>query len=250
MVRTVFVVTDRLLAACAAATAHRGVAEEVEQAREALAELARHPANRRGWAVTASAAAVRAARASAVLDGCQDPDCAQPPPILAGALRAHALVARCAAIWRTAPAQALAKLHVAAASELADPANLGFPARPAATLPALLALAGRQPGPVAVALVHGYLQAFEVFQPACGVTARVAARVMMITSGLDPKALSAPEVGALRDAEYQSAVLELKVAMTAGQVAGIADWVGRICRHLVRGAAEGRGIAEAAPEHA
>ncbi|MDQ6657615.1 MAG: oxidoreductase, partial [Actinomycetota bacterium] len=51
----------------AASTAE--VRAAVEGAREALAALHRHPANVRGWPRTAAAAAVRAARASAILDG-------------------------------------------------------------------------------------------------------------------------------------------------------------------------------------
>ena len=46
-----------------------GVAAASEQAREALGRAHRHRANLRGWPVTAAEAALRAARASAVLDG-------------------------------------------------------------------------------------------------------------------------------------------------------------------------------------
>src|SRR6202161_1072639 len=46
-----------------------GVAAASDQAREALGRAHRHRANLRRWPVTAAAAAVRAARASEVLDG-------------------------------------------------------------------------------------------------------------------------------------------------------------------------------------
>ncbi|MGH3811927.1 MAG: oxidoreductase, partial [Pseudonocardiaceae bacterium] len=42
-----------------------GVAEAVTRARDGVARVHRHPANRRGWPVTAAEASVRAARASA-----------------------------------------------------------------------------------------------------------------------------------------------------------------------------------------
>jgi len=46
-----------------------GVAEATDRAREALGRAHRHRANLRGWPVTAAEAALRAARASSVLDG-------------------------------------------------------------------------------------------------------------------------------------------------------------------------------------
>ena len=50
-------------------TALPGVAEAGEEAREALGRVHRHRANLRGWPATAAEAALRAARASSVLDG-------------------------------------------------------------------------------------------------------------------------------------------------------------------------------------
>src|SRR5262245_33946656 len=46
-----------------------GVAEAGEEARDALGRAHRHRANLRGWPETAAEAALRAARASSVLDG-------------------------------------------------------------------------------------------------------------------------------------------------------------------------------------
>src|SRR5699024_10864095 len=46
-----------------------GVADAAERARAALGEAHRHKTNRRGWPQTATEAAVRAARASAAIDG-------------------------------------------------------------------------------------------------------------------------------------------------------------------------------------
>ena len=46
-----------------------GVADAAEHARDALGKAHRHRANLRGWPVTAAEASLRAARASAVLDG-------------------------------------------------------------------------------------------------------------------------------------------------------------------------------------
>ncbi|TVS86348.1 oxidoreductase, partial [Mycobacterium helveticum] len=70
-----------------------GVAEASDHVRDALSRAHRHRANLRGWPVTAAEAALRAARASSVLDGgpgrVDDPgEIAQvSDPVLAGALR-------------------------------------------------------------------------------------------------------------------------------------------------------------------
>src|SRR4051812_42717698 len=73
----------------AALAALPGVAEACDEARDALARAHRHRANLRGWPATAAEAAVRAARASSVLDGgpltIRADD--EADPVLAGALR-------------------------------------------------------------------------------------------------------------------------------------------------------------------
>lgn len=46
-----------------------GVREAADRARDALGEVHRHKTNRRGWPQTATEASVRAARASASIDG-------------------------------------------------------------------------------------------------------------------------------------------------------------------------------------
>src|SRR6185312_5357561 len=85
-----------------------GVADAVEQCRAAIADAYRHPANRQGWPRTAAAASVRAARASAVLDGGSgvlDPNSdTVDDPVLAGALRVAARIGRLAPVWPRSPA--------------------------------------------------------------------------------------------------------------------------------------------------
>ena len=66
-----------------------GVAEAAEAAREALAAVHRHPANRRGWPTTAAESVLRGARASAGVGGASvrlDAD-SEPDETLASALR-------------------------------------------------------------------------------------------------------------------------------------------------------------------
>ena len=90
-----------------------GIALAADQARDALSRAHRHRANLRGWPVTAAEAALRAARASSVLDGgpLQVDEQATSDPILAGALRvAQALEGgetNLVLVWQRAPLQAL-----------------------------------------------------------------------------------------------------------------------------------------------
>ena len=109
-------------------------------------------------------------------------------------------------VWHRAPLQALARLHVLAAADLAAPDQLGRPRPDPGIGPRLAALAdvitaAPWPAPVMVAVVHGELLALQPFGSADGVVARAAARLAMMTSGLDPDGLACPggRISAHRD---------------------------------------------------
>jgi hypothetical protein len=226
-----------------------GVADAVERCSTAIAEVYQHPANRRGWPRTAAAAAVRAARASAVLDGGSgilDPSADTVDDlVLAGALRVAAKLAGLAPVWRRSPLQVLAQLHTLAASGLPGVTESGRPADPAAAS-RLTALAhsittARWPAPVLIAVVHGELLARRPFGSADGVVARAAARLTMLSTGLDRHGLTVPEVAHLRSgARY----IELSARYADGEPAGVGAWVAEVCRCLADGAREARSIAE------
>jgi hypothetical protein len=232
-------------------TALPTVADRVAAARAAIENVHRHPANRRGWPRTSAAASVRAARASAVLDGGSadlDPDAdAVEDPILAGALRVAASIGSLVPVWERAPLQALARLHTLAAADLADESSLGRPdgSQPevAARLAALaeVVLAAPWPAPVMVAVVHGELLAIAPFSAGNGVVARAAARLTMISTGLDPHGLTVPEVGHLRAGPSYR-------ASAAGFADGsdVAGWIAHVCTALEGGAREGWSIADSA----
>src|SRR5690606_22468911 len=83
-----------------------GVDDAVQSARQAVDAVHRHPTNRKGWPTTAAEASVRAARASAAIDGGDaeiPPDGEVREPVLAGALRAagRACPGRCRRPWCT-----------------------------------------------------------------------------------------------------------------------------------------------------
>jgi hypothetical protein len=227
-----------------------GVAAAVDRARDALVGLHNHPANRRGWPATAAEAGLRAARASAVLDGAplDRTDDAVAGPVLAGAVRVAEEQGRLLGVWRTSPLQALARLHMLAAADLVDEPGLGRP-RPDADVSARLALLAElvtggtaAPAPVVVAVVHGELLALTPFGSADGVVARAAARLTAVATGLDPKGLAVPEVGHLRRRpEYRAAA----AGFAAGTADGVAAWVRHCCAQWEAGAREGLSITEA-----
>jgi hypothetical protein len=229
-----------------------GVEEAVRRAREAVVTLHHHPVNRTGWAASAAEAAMRAARASAALEGAPlaREDEVVADPVLAGAVRAAEATGRLLGTWRTAPLQALARLHVLASVDLGteggDPTfEPGRPVRGTERLALLADLVtggSAAPAPVLVAVVHGELLALEPFASANGVVARAAARLTAISSGLDPRGLAVPEVGHLRAA---AAYREAARGFAAGTPDGLAAWIRHCCDQWAAGAREGRSIADA-----
>jgi hypothetical protein len=227
-----------------------GVEAAVGRARDALVAVHNHPVNRRGWPATAAEASLRAARASAALDGAvlQRADDVAADPVLAGAVRIAEETGRLLAVWRTAPLQALARLHLLAATDLVPAAQRGRPRSDPAVSARLALLADlltggtAAPAPVLVAVVHGELLGLAPFGSADGVVARAAARLAAITAGLDPKGLAVPEVGHLRRAaEYRSTA----AAFATGTADGVAAWLRHCCAQWEAGAREGRSIADA-----
>lgn len=227
-----------------------GVADAVKTAQEAVFAVHRHPANLRGGPATAAEASVRAARASAAIDGA-DPeipaDAAVTDPVLAGALRVAESLESLLPTWRRAPAQALARLHVLAAADLVDdPDALGRPRAGAGPrlelLSQLVTGATSVPGPLLAAVVHGELLALRPFGSADGVVARAAARLTMVATGVDPKSLSVPEVACLRRVtRYREAAR----GFASGEPEGVRTWLLFVSEAIEKGAREARGIAEA-----
>jgi hypothetical protein len=233
-----------------------GVAAAADQAREALGRAHRHRANLRRWPVTAAEAALRAARASAVLDGGLKLDeqldaSAASDPVFAGALRvAQALEGgetTLVGVWQRAPLQALARLHMLAAADRVDEDQLGRPRADADVGPRLELLAkivtggSGAPAPVIAAVAHGELLTLAPFGSADGVVARAVSRLVTIATGLDPHGLGVPEVSWMRRAaDYRDAAR----GFAAGTPDGIATWLVLCCRAMRTGAQEALSIAD------
>ncbi|RJQ74091.1 oxidoreductase [Pseudonocardiaceae bacterium YIM PH 21723] len=231
-----------------------GVSDAVESARDALAEVHRHPTNRRGWPATSAEASVRAARASAAIDGASPelPEDGQvDDPRLAGALRVAESLGLLLTTWERAPLQALARLHVLAAADLVHEREADALGRPQLNedgtarldLLAKVVTTTKVPGPVLYAVVHGELLTLRPFGTADGVIARAAGRLVAIGTGLDPRGLGVPEVSYLRRPhEYASAA----DAFATGTADGVAGWISYCCKALEAGAKEATSIADAA----
>src|SRR5271156_4828116 len=209
-----------------------GVAAASAQAREALGRAHRHRANLRRWPVTAAEAALRAARASAVLDGGLKLDeqldgSAGSDPVFAGGL---------------CGAQALGG---------GEEDRWGVPGADADVGPRLELLAkivtggSGAPAPVIAAIAHGELLTLAPFGSADGVVARAVSRLVTIATGLDPHGLGVPEVSWMRRAaDYRDAAR----GFAAGTPDGIAAWLVLCCRAMRTGAQEALSIADSLAE--
>ncbi|MCH9710676.1 MAG: oxidoreductase [Actinomycetia bacterium] len=237
-----------------------GVEQAGREAREELGRAHRHRTNLRGWPETAAEAALRAARASSVLDGGplkfsdSGPDEARAAggdPVLAGALRvAEALEGGQGAlvgVWRRSPLQAIARLHALAAADLGEGAELGRPraeadvGRRLELLADIATGATRVPATVLAAVVHGELLTLAPFGTADGVVARGVSRLVTISSGLDPHGLGVPEVHWMRrSGNYRAAAR----GFAAGTAEGLTAWLVLSSAGLHAGAREALSIAE------
>ena len=185
--------------------------------------------------------------------------------LVEGAVRLHADLGQVLVAWRHSPLQALARLHVLAAAHLVtdvdalgrprpagagydDPLRLGpapDPLEVQARLDGLVRVlvAGTSaPAVVVAAVVHGELMALRAFGTADGLVARAAARLVLIDRGLDPKAVSAPEVGHV---ELHDDYAEALHAYVGGGPAGVARWIVHCAEAVALGAREGLAVCEA-----
>ena len=255
-----------------------GVDAAVTTARTACEELRWHEAFRRRWREVRAEAGLRAAAASAALDGApvgldvlrawatgDAPTRTATDRVARGALRAQAVVERVlpdlGARGGTPPPpspQVLARLHAAAAVGTLPAADLGRP-RPGPTRDlrglgpapgpqeAAARVAGvlddasrtRAPGLVVVAVVHAELLAARPFVAANGVVARAFARLLAVTTGLDPTGTVLPEVA------WQAAPAGYQAGLARYAAGDVAGWVTGYAESVVAGAQAAREVADA-----
>lgn len=225
------------------------VASAVARSRDAMDRLLTHRVLRRRSAEVSAEAALRCARASAALEGV---DVALETLRATGgssdeergALRVSLEVGAAAALWGRTPPQALARLHVAAAAGRVPPSGLGRPVtadRRLGALTELVLVPGEVPALVEAAVVHGELLALAPFGWGSGLVARAAARVVLVARGLDPKGLTAPDVGHAELAlEYAAAAR----GFASGGADGVVGWVVHCGAALELGARESLAVCE------
>ncbi len=258
-----------------------GVREAVDAARDACTQLRWHEALRRRIPEASAESRVRGARASAFLDGAELPvdlvrdlvrgarswpEQLDPvEEVLRGAIQATAETEHVRGLLVRSPAQALARLHVAAASGMLPAEQVGRPRcdgessrefvdlgmPPAPTdIPARLAgvgeligMAGEVPVVVAAALVHAELAVVRPFVRGNGLVARAAERALIAAAGLDPTGVAVPEAGWL--AGGGTAYLGALTAYASGTSEGVGLWLRQAAEAMTRAVSEGVRVADA-----
>jgi hypothetical protein len=251
----------------------------IDAAREACTQLRWHPALRRRTAEARAEATIRSARCSAALEGARYPvplirDVARGAASLPddasghlaqGALRVLSSARELEATLASSPAQALARLHVAAAAGLLPEAGLGRP-RQGLELPGdgvgepsqapvgaalgarlsgitdLLAAPPETPALVVAALVQAEILTARPFAAGNGLVARAAAHAVIIGRGLDPMGIVVWEAAHL---DAGPAYFQGLLGYASGRPEAVADWLIQCADAVVKGAGEGQLICDA-----
>ncbi|MFE6549297.1 oxidoreductase [Streptomyces sp. NPDC057746] len=250
-----------------------GVAESVESVRKAVDRVYGHRVMRRRSNEITSEAALRGARGSAALSGADwgleevrrrtDFSGDDGARTVGAALRLTAEAGQLLSIWRQSPLRVLARLHLVAAA--ADDPRVGRPRQdgepvdePLVELPLpgasevagrleglaeLIIAGGSAPALVTAAVVHGELLALRPFGSHNGLVARAAHRIVLVGSGLDPKAICSAEVGhaELGAAAYVAAL----DGYVSGTPEGMAAWIAHCGKAVELGVRESTAVCEA-----
>lgn len=250
-----------------------GVAESVESVRKAVDRVYGHRVMRRRSSEVTSEAALRGARGSAALSGADwaleevrrrtDFSGDDGARTVGAALRLTAEAGQLLSIWRQSPLRVLARLHLVAAAT--DDPRVGRPRQdgepvdePLVELPLpgasevagrleglaeLITAGGSAPALVTAAVVHGELLALRPFGSHNGLVARAAQRIVLVGSGLDPKAICSAEVGhaELGPAAYVAAL----DGYASGTPQGMAAWIAHCGKAVELGVRESTAVCEA-----
>ncbi|MFE9098475.1 oxidoreductase [Streptomyces sp. NPDC007264] len=250
-----------------------GVPESVESVRKAVDRVYGHRIMRRRSNEITSEAALRGARGSAALAGADwaleevrrrtDFSGDDEARAVGAALRLTAEAGQLLSVWRQSPLRVLARLHLLAAAgsdpRVGRPRQDGEPVdEPLVELPLpdaaevsgrleglsrLIIAGGSAPALVTAAVVHGELLALRPFGSHNGLVARAAERLVLVGSGLDPKAVCPAEVGhAELGAAAYAAALE---GYASGTSEGVAAWIAHCAKAVGLGARESTAVCEA-----
>lgn len=252
-----------------------GVAESVDSVRKAVDRVYGHRVMRRRAGEITSEAALRAARGSAALSGAdwaleevrRRSDFGSEPEArtVGAALRLTAEAGQLLSIWRQSPLRVLARLHLVASGSTADGDVVGRPRlagepvdEPLIDLPlpdaqevagrldglsGLIIAGGSAPALITAAVVHGELLALRPFGSYNGLVARTAERIVLINSGLDPKAICPAEVGHAE--QGREAYVEAFKGYVSGTAEGMSAWIAHCGRAVELGVRESTAVCEA-----
>lgn len=252
-----------------------GVSESVESVRKAVDRVYGHRVMRRRAVAVASEAALRGARGSAALSGAdwaleevrRRSDFGSEPQArtVGAALRLTAEAGQLLSIWRQSPLRVLARLHLVASGSTADGDVVGRPRlagepvdEPLIDLPLpdaqevagrldglsqLIIAGGSAPALITAAVVHGELLALRPFGSYNGLVARTAERIVLINSGLDPKAICPAEVGHAE--QGRDAYVEAFKGYVSGTAEGMSAWIAHCGRAIELGVRESTAVCEA-----
>ncbi|MFT4166044.1 MAG: oxidoreductase [Microlunatus sp.] len=179
-----------------------------------------------------AAALLAGARASAQLTG-------DAQRWMTGAMHLSTELPRLAAVLRVAPDQALARAHTLAAYGVVTGDELGrwresreVRSRMAG-LTELLTARSEAPALVVAAIAHAEIATVAPFGTADDLVARAVERMVLISSGFDPRGVIVTEVGHLRRQEDYVRLLD---GYRNGSVPGVRDWILHVARAAVDGA--------------
>jgi hypothetical protein len=237
-----------------------GVGSAARAARDAVDVLLRDRGLRKVGADVTAEALLRGAHASAALAGSpatlEEVRRGAADGLATGAVRITGEVMRLAPQIDTAPVQVWTRLHQLAAVDLGPEDQLGhlrtsreplpddipgLPPAPGAEemwerLSALaenLTRPTKAPGLVVAAIVHAELAVLRPFPTANGLVARAAERCLLVARGIDPVAVTVPEIGHYElAATYPSGLGDY----AAQGLTGVRDWLLRTCEVVALGA--------------
>jgi len=209
-----------------------GVPSAIVSSRDAVDAVLRNRGMRAITPAQSAAALLAGARASAALSG--DPD-----GWLAGSVRLSTELRALSTLIRVSPFQALARAHALLAHGRVAEAELGrvrldaVAAARLADLAQLLTRPTTAPGLVLAAVAHAEVATLAPFGTGDDLVARAVEHMVLIATGVDPRAVLVPEAGHLmRRGEYDSGLTAYRV----GGATGVRDWLLHCARALASGA--------------
>lgn len=195
-------------------TSLEGVPSAFAATRDGIDVLLRDRGLRRTSPETTAESLLRGAHASAVLEGSrstlEEVRLGEADPVAVDAVRLSSSMLALSPLLKTAPLQAIARLHAVVGGSVLSADELGRPRDAVAAdrlrgVAELLLSGTAAPALLVAAIAHADVATAAPFASHNGIVARALERLVLVSRGVDAKSLLVPEAGhlALR-AEYES----------------------------------------------